>query len=105
MTLTLFAERDARSGLWQYRCLLAARSFSGSARYLAPREVRSFSGSARYLARLEVRLFQALLDSFYVERPVSFQALLFSSARAESNTSSRVLRYYWLSSFPDVKAF
>ena len=40
MTLTLFAERDARSGLWQYRCL-----FSGSARYLARREVRSFSGS------------------------------------------------------------
>ena len=40
MTLTLFAERDARSRLWQYRCL-----FSGSARYLARREVRSFSGS------------------------------------------------------------
>ena len=40
MTLTLFAERDARSGLWQYRCL-----FSGSARYLARREVRSLSGS------------------------------------------------------------
>ena len=40
MTLALFAERDARSGLWQYRCL-----FSGSARYLARREVRSFSGS------------------------------------------------------------
>ena len=41
MTLTLFAERDARSGLWQYRCL-----FLGSARYLARREqVRSFSGS------------------------------------------------------------
>ena len=37
--------------------------------------------------------FQALLDSFHVERPVSFQALLCSSARAESNTSSRVLRY------------
>ena len=40
MTLTLFAERDARSGLWQFRCL-----FSGSVRYLARREVRSFSGS------------------------------------------------------------
>ena len=37
--------------------------------------------------------FQALLNSFHVERPVSFQALLCSSARAESNTSSRVLRY------------
>ena len=40
MTLTLFDELDARSELWQYRCL-----FSGSARYLARREVRSFSGS------------------------------------------------------------
>ena len=38
--------------------------------------------------------FQALLDSFHVERPASFQALLCSSARAESNTSSLVLRYY-----------
>ena len=38
--------------------------------------------------------FQALLDSFQVERPASVQALLCSSARAESNTSSLVLRYF-----------
>ena len=40
--------------------------------------------------------FQDLLDSFHVERSVSFQALVCtcSSARAESNTSSRVLRYF-----------
>ena len=38
--------------------------------------------------------FQALLDSFHVERLVSFQALLCSSAWAESNMSSRVLRYF-----------
>ena len=67
---------------------------SGSARYLARREVCSFLGSAGYRARREVHFFQALLDSFHVERPVSFYALLCSSARAESNTSSRVLRYF-----------
>ena len=38
--------------------------------------------------------FQALLDSFHVVRAASFQALLCSSARAESNTSSQVLRYF-----------
>ena len=35
--------------------------------------------------------FQALLDTL---RPFSFQALLCSSARAESNMPSRVLRYF-----------
>ena len=38
--------------------------------------------------------FRDLLDSFHVERPASFQVLLCSSARAESNTSSLVLRFY-----------
>ena len=37
---------------------------------------------------------QALLDSFHVERPDFFQALLCSSAQAESNTSSSVLWYF-----------
>ena len=105
MTLTLFAERDARSRLWQYRCL-----FSGSARYLARREVRSFSESEGALRggrnRREVincRLsaiepmnafcigpdpdstvspppppppHKSHLDTLRVERSVSFQALL-----------------------------
>ena len=57
-----------------------------------PITVRSFSGSTRYLASRDFE--QALLDSFHVERAASFQALLCSSARAESNTPSRVLRYF-----------
>ena len=133
MTLTLFAERDARSGLWQYRCL-----FSGSARYLARREVRSFSDLRGLLrggrnrrevincrtsaieptnafcigpeadstlspptnrisipcASRDPFLFRLCSIVFTFERPASFQALLCSSARAESNTSSLVLRYY-----------
>ena len=76
-----------------FRTMAISLSFSspflsGSARYLARQEVRSFSGSARYLVRREVRFFSG---SALVERPVSFQALLCSSARAECNTSSRVL--------------
>ena len=91
MTLTLFAERDACLGLWQYGCLLAARSFAGSA------HVERSVPFQDLLDTLHVERsvsFQALLDSFHVERTVSFQALLCSSARAESNTSSRVLRYF-----------
>ena len=84
MTLTLFAERDARSGLWQYRCLLAARSFSGSARYLARQRSVPFHDLLDTLRVERSVSFQALLDSFHVERPVSFQALICSSARAES---------------------
>ena len=102
MTLTLFAERDARSRHGNI-------ALSGSALYLARQEVRSFQDLLDTL-RVEMSVsFQALLNNFHVERPVSFQALLCSFARAESNTSSRVLRYsllvVWLSSLPDVKAF
>ena len=39
-------------------------------------------------------LFRLCSIVFTFERPASFQALLCSSARAESNTSSLVLRYY-----------
>ena len=63
---------------------LAARSFSGSARYLARREVRSFHDLLDTLCVERSVSFQALLDSFHVERPVSFQALLCSSTQAES---------------------
>ena len=38
--------------------------------------------------------FQDLLDTLHVERSVSFQALLCKLAQAESNKSSRVLRYF-----------
>ena len=79
-----------------FRTMAISLSFSspflsGSARYLARQKVPSFSGSARYLARREVRFFSG---SAHVERPVSFQALLCGSTQAESNTLSRVLRYF-----------
>ena len=95
MTLPIFAERDGRYGLWQYRCPLAARSFDLLDTLHVERSV-PFRDPLLHTLRIERSVsFQALLDSFHVERPVSFQALLCSSARAESNTSSaRVLRYF-----------
>ena len=89
MTLTLFAERDARSGLWQY--------FSSPFLFRICSHVERSVPFQDLLDTLRVERsvsFQTLLDSFHVERPVSFQALLCSSAWAESNTSSRVLRYF-----------
>ena len=86
MTLTIFAERDARSGLWQYRCLLAAVPFQDLLDTLHVERSVPFHDLLDTLRVERSVSFQALrmLDSFHVERPVSFQALLCSSARAES---------------------
>ena len=84
--------------IWQYRCLLAVRSFSGSARYLARREVRFFQALLDSFHVERPVSFQALLDSFHVERPVSFQALL-DSFHVERPVSFQALLCSVVSSF------